>query len=709
MIGLLLGSLSHIAVEPALAAAGPSAAPQALPIALQEPHELVRGALPDPGPRFERLTDNGAWSRFEQAVTLYVQGRYGEARAIFMGVLREQAASPLASSAQAFMVESSLKSGDANVRPMEIVEQYRMLMRDEPTSTNAKRAAWRIGDLYRIEGWYQEAQVAYQHALSLSSPDSYDANRALLGLGYALRGTNQWKDSEQAFDNVRKRTTDPSLLVSASLGQAHSFYRDGRMKEADTLFESVAGRWPAAFRKDPYALLRYADTAGEFHRLPVMRTQLLHFYNLYPARTETPFVLGHIADSYKEAGRWDEAIMFYAALLSQYPEASIAPAARLRYADAQEQRDPEDGLVNLRQTVAAGLSNIVPAPGAIISPRRLFEESATQYEDSPVGSEALFHLGETFERAGKRTEALAAYERVVSRAGKLDNDPWPEKSGARLVTFLRPLLESAVKTSDDFELLSLFHRHGPLADRLYAGTDLLLNVADAHQRLGFPVAAARLYQSLIRDPKAPALHEAALIGLGRSYLEQKDARAARSVFERYRLQFPVGRLDVEALLGLLTAFQLEKNVTALIKLGRQWLQHHPRHPNRIMVQLKLANGLLQDKQDGEGVALYDEIVKRGLKLAVPDMLRYADASVRLNRQAPALALYKQALIAGPSPEQETRIQFQIVRLAQATKQKDLARNGLRHLDEHDDSLVRRVSAVLQTEWLQPTSAPGGRK
>ena len=71
---------------------------------------------------------------------------------------------------------------------MEIIEQYRTLMREDPYSTNAKRAAWRIGDVYRSEGWYQEAQIAYQHALGLSDHDSYDANRAMLGLGYALRG-----------------------------------------------------------------------------------------------------------------------------------------------------------------------------------------------------------------------------------------------------------------------------------------------------------------------------------------------------------------------------------------------------------------------------------------------------------------------------------------------------------------------------------------
>ena len=113
----------------------------------------------------------------------------------------------------------------------------------------------------------------------------------MLGLGYALRGANKWKDSVQTFDNVLKRTTDPGLLAFASMGQAHSLYRLGRIKDAEILYESLAGRWPVVFRKDPYALLRYADTAGEGHRPSVMREQLLRFYNLYPSRPENPFVL----------------------------------------------------------------------------------------------------------------------------------------------------------------------------------------------------------------------------------------------------------------------------------------------------------------------------------------------------------------------------------------------------------------------------------
>jgi tetratricopeptide (TPR) repeat protein len=345
----------------------------------------------------------------------------------------------------------------------------------------------------------------------------------------------------------------------------------------------------------------------------------------------------------------------------------------------------------------------------MLSPRQLFESSAKQYEDSPVGSEALFHLGQALERAGKQEDALKAYERGVQRAGKLENDPWPEKSGAQLVRFMRPRLEAALKAGDDFELINLFHRNGPFADRLYAGTELLLKVAEAHRRLGFPIESARLFQSLIRNSKAETFHEVALMGLGESYLEQKDMRAARAVFERYRLQFPVGRFAGQALLGILTSFEGEGNTAGLVKLGKQWLIHNPRHPDRALVQLKVADALRQAKRDPEAASLYEAVLKAGTDLSALDRLRYADVLARLNRQEPALALYKQALVAGLEAEEEAWAQLQIVQLARGVKRDEFARNGLRALNENSDSLVRRMAAVLQTELPESTPAAGGKK
>ena len=74
-------------------------------------------------------------------------------------------------------------------------------------------------------------------------------------------------------------------------------------------------------------------------------------------------------------------------------------------------------------------------------------------------------------------------------------------------------------------------------------------------------------------------------------------------------------------------------------------------------------------------------------------------------------MYKKALTAEPSPDQETWIQFQIVRLARGVKRPHLAASGLHSLSENRDSLVRRIATVLQREPLPAAqfSQQGGNR
>jgi tetratricopeptide (TPR) repeat protein len=637
-----------------------------------------------------------------------MKGQWVDAQVAFRGFVSEHLEHPLAAAAQAFLAEIYLQLQDAEGNHSEVIERYRVLIRDDPKSTNARRAAWRIGDLYRMQGWYQEAQVAYQRALGYSDVDSYDANRALLGLGYALLGLTKWRDAEQTFENVRRHTTDPSLLVAATLAQCHAVYRDGRMKDADALFESAAKRWPNLFRRDPYALLRYADTSAEFRRLPVARQQLLQFYNLFTHKQEAPFVLLHLGDTFRDAAQWSEARFFYAFVTRQYQGTPVSGMARIRYAEVDARTEPDDGLVNLRQTVTALVSDVPLRSGEMLSQRRVFEVMAKQYEDTAIGSESLFYLGQMLARAGRSDDAIEAYEKVVERAGRIQNDPWPEKSGVRLVAYLQPKLEKAFEAGDELSVLAMYHRHGPFADRLYAGTGLILKIAEAHRRLGFPIEAARIYQSIIRDPEADKFMEQALIGLGGSYLDQHDGQAARAVFERYRLQYPIGRWGVEAMLGLLTAFYQEGKYLNLVKLARQWLQHHPHEQHRSEVLVKMASALAMVKRLDEAVMAYDEAVRLGAVLSPNDLMTYADLLHHLHHHDRALTLYQKALAVDLTSDQIAWIQFQIVRLAQEAKQPALAASALRDLRQSDDVLVKRIAAVLAADVPPSAKAEGIR-
>ncbi len=78
----------------------------------------------------------------------------------------------------------------------------------------------------------------------------------------------------------------------------------------------------------------------------------------------------------------------------------------------------------------------------------------------------MFRLGELWEQAGNEEEALEVYGRVAARADRFEGDPWPDITGARLVTLLQPSLKAAVQAKDDLATVTIFHRHGPQADRL---------------------------------------------------------------------------------------------------------------------------------------------------------------------------------------------------------------------------------------------------
>ena len=316
-----------------------------------------------------------------------------------------------------------------------------------PRST--QRAGWRIGDLYRSLGWYQEAQIAYQSGFGHVEADSYDANRSLLGLGLALLGMNKWIDAEKTFELIRKQTTDPHLLLQASIAAGHALFRQGRLREADLRYGTAYHRWDAAFRKHPFAMIRYANTSYHLNRMQLARQLSLQYVNLYPSGPEAHDALLQIAESYHDANLPLEARRFYAAVIARYPESDAGTVARMRLIQLSGETLGSKHIPAMPHTqVDALMLNLPVALTDPASPVTVLLDIAKQYADSAIGSEALFRLGEFLQREGYREDALNAYEKVVARAGWIEGDPWPETTGVRLVTLLQSSLQTAVQQKD---------------------------------------------------------------------------------------------------------------------------------------------------------------------------------------------------------------------------------------------------------------------
>lgn len=650
--------------------------------------------MPDEGPRAEgqlQGVDGLAWQEGQAA---YKKGAWTEARRFFETIIKQHPESSLVPSAHAFLTELSLRQDSSTRGRSDGIQAYKKLLREYPQSQNARRAEWRIADLYLEQGWLQEAQAAYEQAMAHSLHLPFDGNRALLGLGYTFMAMRKWSDAEHAFVTMRKRSDHDLLSQRATIGLAHALYRQRRLTEAQAFYDLSYRRWPKLFRLDSLALQRFASTQVELHHEASARELMVLFYNLYPRHEFAPTALLHVADSMMTTSRPSLAEFFYALTSSLYKETTEDTIAQMRVMTLRADRMLPAGQNWIGLTVSAMMHDAaIPDQNDSVF-RSTLQAIAIRHAEDPTGSEALFHLGRYFENASDMSHALMMYKEAALRSGRSD-DPWPLKASERLSTVLKPWMEAALKSHDDLTVVTLFHRHGPIADQLYAQSALLLDIAEAHRRLGFSLEAVRLYQQFTKGNKNQALLEPCLVGLGRTYLDQQDPLAARKVLERYRFQFPTGRYESEVLQLLVTALEQQRDLQGLLHLCRNWLLHHPKHPDRPRMYLQLATTLGQLEKYDESALAYEEAFKAGAPQSADRLLAYADTLSRLNRHEQAIAAYHAALEKKPTVRQAEWAHLQTAKHWNALKQYDRATVALAELGTTEDQLINRYSSSFK--------------
>lgn len=672
-----------------------SAPPVELPAMGQAPTWIERFAqpLPDDGPRPEGQVsgiDGLAWQEGQSA---YKKGAWGEAQRFFEKIVNDHPESSLVPSAKAFLVEVSLRDESVGRDRAEAIQEYKKLLRDHPQSSNARRAEWRIADLYFEQGGVQEAQAFYEQAMAHSTHRPFDGNRALLGLGHTFMATGKWREAEHAFANLRKRSDNDHMLQGATVGLAHALFRQKRLAEAQPFYDLSYRRWPHLVKGDPVTLQRHAVTEAQLHHDVSARDMMLLFYNLYPRHEYAPRALLHVAENLRSAGRRPLAEFVYALIPSIYPQSQLDSTVKLRLATLLTENNLSAAGKILSPTVSAILNNVPALIQTDRSYQAMLEEIAIREADNPTGSEALFYLGQEYEKTGDFDRALRTYKEVTFRTA--GGESWAMKAAERLSAILMPWIEAAIASHDDWAVVSLFHRHGAMAERRYAHSPVLLEIAESHRRLGFTAEAARLFQQVIKAHKDSAPVEHALIGLGTLYLDQQDPEAARKVLERYRFQFPLGRYEGEVLHLLTSAMRQQRDLQGLLHLCRTWLLRHPVHRERPAMYLQLAKTLGELDKLSESVIAYEEAFRSGATRSADTLLSYADALSRVNRHESAIAAYQSVLEKQPSSGQAEWAHLQTAKHWTALKQYDRATVALAELDVADDRMVNRVAASLK--------------
>lgn len=660
----------------------------------QAPVERLTLLLPDDGPRLEGQStgiDGLAWQEGQSA---YRKQAWTEAQRFFVKIVTDYPESPLVPSTKAFLIELALREDSSGQGRSLGIQEYKKLLRDHPQSLNARRAEWRIADLYFEQGWYQEAHVFYEQALAHATGQQFDAPRALLGLGYAYMAMGKWSDAEHAFANVRTRSEQEPLLQGATLGLAHALYRQQRYADAQPLFDLAYRRWPHLVKADPLAIQRFAVTEIKLQHEASARELLLLLYNLYPRHEHAPAALLQLAESLRAGANQRLAEFVYALIPSLYPYSVPAATAKLRLAVQRSETTQAAGVESLEQTVSAMMRDVPQASPTTASYRLLLEDIAAREAANPTGNEALFYLAKEAEQANEMNQAVRLYRDITLKSANA-NDPWAVKAGDRLAAILTPWMEAAVASQDDFTVVSLFHRHGAVARQRYARSPLLLQIAEAHRRLGFAAEAISLHQQVIKVHQEPALIEPALIGLGKIYLDQRDPDAARKVLERYRFQFPLGSYEGEVVLLLVQAMRQQRDMQGLLNLCRTWLLRHPGHRERPAMYLQLAKTLGELEKLEESALAYEEGFKAGAVASPDALLAYADTLSRLNRHERAIAAYQSVLGKKPKLRQAEWARLQTAQHWTALKQYDRATVALAELGHADDEMVNRLSASLK--------------
>ena len=653
-----------------------------------------RRTLPDDGPRYDRTIEGPGSLPFKEAVEAVARGHYAAARAGFSVLATSDSSSELLPPVKAFLAELTVLEDPTDYGRREAITQYRSVIGSYLKDANAFRALWRVGDLYVEMGWFQEALVAYEYALSRELP-RYDADRSMLGLGVTLGNLGRWTEAERAFDTVRKRATDERLVARATMAQADALYTQRRKRDAVPLYDLLYQRWPDLLKANPDALQQYGDALVDVQELKRARDIDMLLYNLFPWHRHAGTALVRLGDSHRRLGLRTPAELFYTAARTQYAESSAAVVARMRLARMEQETAASAGEEFLRKKVegmirGAGISYLEPSEG-----EEVYQTIISEHQDDMLGSEARFQLAEHYELSGNPARAIQVYQDVTRRTGVIPYDPWPQAAGLHLTSILKPQLEGALKSKQDVQVLTLFHSHGQNPEQYYIGTRLLLEVADTHRRLGFSSEAVHLYQTFMRNRKVPQLHEAALIGLGESYLDQSDPLAARNVFESFRLQYP--RSPRTSLVSQqLTAAMLEQgDRRSAIRVMRQWMRRRPRDTAHNWIYVTLARTLAEDRKQEEAVAVFEEALRNNALRTPQDFLLYADLLVKMNKPERASDLYRQVLNAGPDSSEAEWARVQIMLNPGAKHRSGTRSSAIVPATGVDDPLLHRAVGAMQ--------------
>lgn len=461
-----------------------------------------------------------------QARALAKAGRDAEAEALFLSILEKHPDSELASDAALEAGDLIRKAGGRSAAEAELYRRIILLREGEPAGLEARL---RLADLAFREKRYADAAEA-SDALLRKAPDSSQARAARLVAAWSFLQTGRWADSARLAEEVLGESgTTPSAEWLYILANSRRQLKDSTkaLEAYDRLLalnaaEPFAG---AAAYESALVAFNKGDTADAIRRATGCKPGP-------EMRGEVDWLL---AEAYAAAGRTDEAVQHYRALMAAKPPDRRAPDAAYRLGRILQSRKawleaaeafrfaagaggPEDLTARALHSAAFCLAEADRHGEALAEWARLIRD----YPKHPIVEDAQFRkaLSEVY-----TDQPDAARE---SLRGFLET--WPKSKYAADARFWRGvLLEKAGRDEDAERDYRAGLEAGPGED---LRNRLQLRLAGVLQRLRKLDEAADLYQGLLSTPVASEIQPQTLAWLARCQLERKRPAEAETAARR---------------------------------------------------------------------------------------------------------------------------------------------------------------------------------
>lgn len=265
--------------------------------------------------------------RFRQAEAKYQSGRSSAAAADFSAFVSSDAAPGL--QAEAWYYLGMIARDD--MRPAEAIHAFRQVLQAPATPDRRAQAARELGHLQLEAGNAEAALTSFQTMETAAEGNARMVSEARYGQSLALTNLGRDAEARQLLEDVVEQSGTSADAHPALLGLARLYLAEGNTEAATPLLNQLASEAQDETGAEALYLLGQEYLLRNNPRLAI--ETLGRMAALFPGYPEwMAKSLMAQGQSFELLGESGQALQLYSELVSTYPDASVAAAARARIA-----------------------------------------------------------------------------------------------------------------------------------------------------------------------------------------------------------------------------------------------------------------------------------------------------------------------------------------------------------------------------------------